>query len=141
MAGTLSMPERTDMQLQLFDPESDQCRAARAVLGCVGDKWSIIIIVLLGPGPKRFNAIKRTVGGISQRVLTLTLRELERNGLLTRTEFPSTPRGVQYELTDLGRSLRDTVEPLSTWARVNSKHIRSAQMDFERKQRDNGSAS
>jgi DNA-binding HxlR family transcriptional regulator len=68
---------------------SEDCRAVSSVLARVGDKWSVLIIVLLGNGPKRFNEIKRSVGGISQRMLTLTLRGLERDGLVKRTQFPT----------------------------------------------------
>jgi DNA-binding HxlR family transcriptional regulator len=82
---------------------SSDCRAVSGVLARVGDKWSVLIIVLLGDGAKRFNEIKRMVGGISQRMLTLTLRGLERDGILTRTIFPTNPPRVDYELTKLGR--------------------------------------
>ena len=76
----------------------------------VGDKWSVLIISPLGDGPKRFSEIQRTVGGISQRMLTLTLSGLERDGLVTRTVFPTIPPRVDYELTELGRSLWKPVE-------------------------------
>ncbi len=90
------------MTAQLPDRESEDCRAVSSVLARVGDKWSVLIIVLLGGGTKRFNEIKRMVGGISQRMLTLTLRGLERDGLVTRTVFPTIPPRVDYELTELG---------------------------------------
>ena len=76
----------------------------------------MLIIVTLGRGPLRFNEIKRMIGGISQRMLTLTLRGLERDGLVTRTQFPTIPPRVDYELTELGRSLWQVVEPLGVWA-------------------------
>src|ERR1700734_2358480 len=91
------------------------CRGVASVLARGGDKWSVFVIMLLGGGPRRFNEIKRMVGGISQRMLTLTLRGLERDGLVTRTVFPTIPPRVDYELTDLGRSLRCAVEPLGSW--------------------------
>ena len=81
------------------------CRGVASVLARVGDKWSVFVIMLLGDGPRRFNELKRMVGGISQRMLTLTLRGLERDGLVTRTVFPTIPPRVDYELTDLGRGL------------------------------------
>ena len=90
--------------------------AVASVLARVGDKWSVFIIMLLGDGPRRFNEIKRMVGGISQRMLTLTLRGLERDGLVTRTVFPTIPPRVDYELTDLGRGLWKPVEALGPWA-------------------------
>jgi DNA-binding HxlR family transcriptional regulator len=119
----------------LPDHASEDCRAASAVLARVGDKWSVLIIVLLGDGPKRFNQIKRMVGGISQRMLTLTLRRLERDGLVTRTYFPTIPPRVDYELTKLGRSLRDAVEPLGAWARGHVTHINSARAAFDDRRR------
>jgi DNA-binding HxlR family transcriptional regulator len=86
---------------------------------------------LLGDGPRRFNEIKRMVGGISQRMLTLTLRGLERDGLVTRTVFPTIPPRVDYELTDLGRSLRSPVEHLGAWAFDNLPRIMSAREKFD----------
>jgi DNA-binding HxlR family transcriptional regulator len=125
--------------IKLPDPTSEDCRATRSVLARVGDKWSVLIIVLLGDGPKRFNEIKRAVNSISQRMLTLTLRGLERDGLVTRTHFPTIPPRVDYELTRLGRSLWDAVEPLSAWAQAHVRHITRARAEFDK--RDNGSAS
>jgi DNA-binding HxlR family transcriptional regulator len=119
--------------VKLIDSESEDCRAARSILARIGDKWSILIIVLLGDGPRRFNAIKRTVGGISQRMLTLTLRGLERDGLVTRTQYPTIPPRVEYELTRLGRSLWEAVEPLSTWAEGHVKQVIRAQAEFDKK--------
>jgi DNA-binding HxlR family transcriptional regulator len=135
------IPEHTDVTGKLPDPESEDCRTVRSILARVGDKWSVLIIVLLGDGPKRFNEIRRMVGGISQRMLTLTLRGLERDGLVTRTQFPTIPPRVDYELTRLGRSLWDAVEPLSTWAQGHVKQVSRAQAEFEKKKRDNSSAS
>src|SRR5271167_3623231 len=85
--------------------EGADCRAVASVLARVGDKWSVFVIMMLGDGPKRFNELKRMIGGISQRMLTLTLRGLERDGLVTRTVFPTIPPRVDYELTELGRGL------------------------------------
>jgi DNA-binding HxlR family transcriptional regulator len=81
--------------IELPNRPSEDCRAVSSVLARVGDKWSVLIIVLLGDGPKRFNEIKRMVGGISQRMLTLTLRGLERDGLVKRTQFPTIPPRVE----------------------------------------------
>jgi DNA-binding HxlR family transcriptional regulator len=112
---------------------SEDCRAVSSVLARVGDKWSVLIIVLLGDGPKRFNEIKRMVGGISQRMLTLTLRGLERDGLVKRTQFATIPPRVDYELTQLGGSLWDAVEPLGAWAQGHVKHITRARAAFDEK--------
>lgn len=111
--------------------QSEDCRGVSAVLARVGDKWSVLIIMLLGDGPKRFNEIKRMVGGISQRMLTLTLRGLERDGLVTRTVFPTIPPRVDYELTDLGRSLWNPVEALGSWAREHLTEIDAAKRRFD----------
>jgi DNA-binding HxlR family transcriptional regulator len=122
-----------EVTVRTVDHTSSDCRAVSAVLARVGDKWSVLIIVLLGDGPKRFNGMKRMIGGISQRMLTLTLRGLERDGLVIRTIFPTIPPRVEYELTSLGRSLLAAVEPLSLWARSHVADIQNAQERFDRK--------
>src|SRR5580692_10729336 len=94
----------------------DRCLATREVLNRVGDKWSVLIVGMLGDGPRRFNDLRRSIEGISQRMLTLTLRGLERDGLVKRTLFPTIPPRVDYELTELGRSLWEAVKPLGAWA-------------------------
>ena len=116
-----------------LNPESADCRAVNTVLARVGDKWSVLIIVMLGDGTKRFNEIKRMVGGISQRMLTLTLRGLERDGLVTRTVFPTIPPRVDYELTDLGRGLWQPVEALGKWASDHQMQIEDARARFDRR--------
>ena len=114
-----------------LDHTSSDCRAVSSILARIGDKWSVLIVALLGDGPKRFNEIKRMVGGISQRMLTLTLRGLERDGLVTRTVFPTVPPRVDYELTPLGRSLWEPVAALGDWARVNQGEIAAARQRFD----------
>ena len=89
------------------------------VLSRVGDKWTVLVVSTLGDGAKRFNELRKALGSISQRMLTLTLRGLERDGLVTRTVFPTIPPRVDYELTRLGRSLLDPVSELGSWARKN----------------------
>jgi DNA-binding HxlR family transcriptional regulator len=111
--------------------EGSECRGVASVFARVGDKWSMFVIMLLGNGPRRFNEIKRMVGGISQRMLTLTLRGLERDGLVTRTVFPTIPPRVDYELTDLGRGLWKPVEALGAWARQHQPEIESARARFD----------
>ena len=107
------------------------CRAISEVLARVGDKWAVLVVNLMGSGPKRFSEIKREVGGISQRMLTLTLRALERDGLVTRTVTPSIPPRVDYELTDLGRSLLAPVQALGAWALSNREHMEQARRRFD----------
>ena len=111
--------------------ETAECQAVNSVLARVGDKWSVLIVSLLGDGPRRFSQIKRLVGGISQRMLTLTLRGLERDGLVTRTVFPTIPPRVDYELTDLGRSLSVPVGALGAWALQNQPKIAAAREAFD----------
>ena len=77
----------------------EECRAVSEVLARIGDKWTVLVVTVLGDGPKRFNELRRGLGSISQRMLTLTLRGLERDGLVTRTVFPTIPPRVDYELT------------------------------------------
>ncbi|WP_027583189.1 helix-turn-helix domain-containing protein [Bradyrhizobium sp. Ai1a-2] len=107
------------------------CRGVASVLARVGDKWSVLVIMLLGDGPRRFNELKRTIGGISQRMLTLTLRGLERDGLVTRTVFPTIPPRVDYELTDLGRGLARPVQALGQWAFEHLPEIERARGEFD----------
>ncbi len=121
------------MTVQLPDSASEDCQALGSILSRVGDKWTVLIVVLLGDGPKRFNEIKRMVGGISQRMLTFTLRGLERDGLVTRSVFPTTPPRVEYELTKLGSTLWKAVEPLGSWARTHVSEILKSREKFDRK--------
>ncbi len=129
------VPEHIEGTVRVRDHASEDCRAVNSVLARVGDKWSVLIIMLLGGGPKRFNEIKRMVDGISQRMLTLTLRGLERDGLVTRTVFPTIPPRVDYELTDLGRSLWTPVEALGLWAGQHLADIHAARRRFEERNR------
>lgn len=115
--GTLHVPE--------------ECRQVSEVLQRIGDKWTVLVVGELGGGPKRFNEIRRGLGSISQRMLTLTLRGLERDGLVTRSVFPSVPPRVDYELTRLGRSLLEPVNKLGLWARQNQPAIRQARERYD----------
>jgi DNA-binding HxlR family transcriptional regulator len=110
---------------------SNACRPVTDILNRVGDKWSVMIVMLLGPGPRRFSEIKRAINGISQRMLTLTLRGLERDGLVTRTVTPTVPPRVDYELTALGQSLRRPVDALGEWAFANRDEIEAARARFD----------
>lgn len=119
------------MSLSYNDVPHGDCLAAREVLSRVGDKWSVFVISLLGDGPKRFSEIKRTIEGISQRMLTLTLRGLERDGLVTRTVFATVPPRVDYELTPLGATLLPPVRALATWAQAHRYEIQQARDRFD----------
>ena len=113
----------------LHQPED--CRAVSEVLARVGDKWTVLVVGTLGDGPKRFNELRRALGSISQRMLTLTLRALERDGLVTRTLFPTIPPRVDYALTKLGHSLLEPVSSLGLWARQNRSAIHDARRRFD----------
>jgi DNA-binding HxlR family transcriptional regulator len=107
------------------------CRAVSDVLARVGDKWSVLVVTRLGGGPLRFNELRRSIGGISQRMLTLTLRGLERDGLVTRSVFPTIPPRVEYALTALGRDLLQPVAALGDWALRNQAKIARAREQFD----------
>ncbi|WP_224244862.1 winged helix-turn-helix transcriptional regulator [Hyalangium gracile] len=120
-------------------PEAE-CLAAREVLNRVGDKWSVFIVGSLGDGPLRFSDLRRSIEGISQRMLTLTLRGLERDGLVTRTVFPTVPPRVEYGLTELGRTLLEPVNALAAWAQNHREAIQAARERFDASGRKSGSA-
>ena len=105
------------------------------VLARVGDRWSVLVIVLLGSGTRRFNEIKRSIEGISQQMLTRTLRGLERDGVVKRTILPSSPPQVEYALTSLGGSLSKPVLALGKWACEHIEDVNEAQKLFDERQR------
>jgi DNA-binding HxlR family transcriptional regulator len=111
---------------------SGSCPAVREVLNRVGDKWSILVVTLLNDGPKRFSDLRRAIEGISQRMLTLTLKGLERDGLVTRTVFPTIPPRVVYALTRLGKTLLEPVTALAAWAAKNRFEIQAARERFDK---------
>ena len=107
------------------------CQVVSGILSRIGDKWSVLIVMLLADGPKRFNELKRMIGGVSQRMLSLTLRGLERDGLVTRTVIPTIPPRVDYELTPLGHSLRVPVQALGSWAFEHHSLIAEARQTYD----------
>ena len=118
-----------------FDAEicnRSNCAPIREILDRVGDKWSLYIIATLNDGPLRFSEIKRRVNGISQRMLTLTLRSLERDGLLTRTVHDAAPVRVDYQLTAVGSSLLQPIGELLTWALENRRRIEKSRATFDK---------
>ena len=115
------------------EPLSPSNCQARAVLDRVGDKWSLYVIHLLGGGTRRFRDLRRMIDGISQRMLTVTLRGLERDGLVTRTVHPTVPPRVEYTLTPMGHTLLDTVCTLVQWADDHVTDIESARADYDRR--------
>jgi DNA-binding HxlR family transcriptional regulator len=116
------------------------CRNVSPVLNRVGDKWSVLIVMILARSPRRFNELKREIDGISQRMLTLTLRGLERDGLVSRSVQPTVPPRVTYSLTELGESLVEPVEALGSWAIAHIRCIRAAQERFDRLQSESVAA-
>ncbi|MGM1060090.1 winged helix-turn-helix transcriptional regulator [Saccharothrix sp. Mg75] len=113
------------------EPRSgDECRT-RVVLDIVGDKWSLLVVRTLRHGPRRFTELKRDVDGISQRMLTVTLRSLERDGILTRTVHNVMPPHVSYELTPMGRTLREATAPLLEWSVAHLAHIDAARAAYD----------
>ena len=111
--------------------DHSNCLAMREILNRVGDKWSTLVIGTLGAGPMRFGELLRGIEGISQRMLTLTLRSLERDGLITRTVTPTIPPRVDYELTALGRTLLVPVMGLMDWARTHRDEMQAARAKFD----------
>ena len=104
----------------------------RAVHDRLGDKWSLLVIVELTHGPLRFRQLQRAVGGVSQRMLTLTVRRLERDGLVRRTVYPTVPAQVDYRLTEMGASLTHLLRTLADWSLAHRKDIAQAQTDYDR---------
>ena len=118
----------------LLELPSDELFGAcpvRDVLDRIGDKWSVLVISLLGDGPMRFMELKRSIGLVSQRMLTRTLRGLERNGLITRTVHPVVPPRVDYELTALGRGLQGVLTELTTWSFAHASDVASARREYD----------
>jgi DNA-binding HxlR family transcriptional regulator len=103
----------------------------REVLDRVGDKWSVQVIASLGAGPRRFSELRRSIEGVSQRMLTLTLRGLERDGLVRRTQYETIPPKVDYELTPLGLTLLEPIKALAMWAADNRTDIQQARERFD----------
>lgn len=117
---------------------SGPCRAwpeesgfIREVLDRIGDKWTVLVVSTLGGGPLRYSDLQASIPGISQRMLTVTLKALERDGLLTRTAYPEVPPRVEYELTELGRSLLDAVMALAGWAATHHPAVAASRREHE----------
>lgn len=138
-AGTTQVSAPQSLRAKVIRPISpvhseESCAPVRKILTRVGDKWSILTIMLLKERPFRFGELRRSIEGISQRMLTLTLRGLERDGLVSRTVFPTNPPQVEYALTDLGCSLCEPVYALGRWAYESLPDIDAARQDFDRQQ-------
>ena len=112
-------------------PASPVCRTISTLLSRIGDKWTVLVVQTLSGGPRRFNELRREIPSVSQRMLTLTLRNLERDGLVSRTVTPTIPPRVDYELTELGQSLQKPICGLATWAMDHVGEIHAAQARFD----------
>src|SRR5436309_3917359 len=116
---------------RMKDPTNPVCRTISTLLSRIGDKWTVLVVQTLGEGSKRFNELRREIPSVSQRMLTLTLRNLERDGLVNRTVTPSIPPRVDYALTELGQSLLKPLNALAEWAVANIETIHAAQSRFD----------
>lgn len=113
------------------DPASPVCRTISTLLSRIGDKWTVLVVQTLADGPRRFNELRREIPSVSQRMLTLTLRNLERDGLVSRTVTPIIPPRVDYELTGLGRSLQKPICGLVQWSTDHVGEIHEAQARYD----------
>ena len=129
-SAVFDSPEHSPWNARPGTRDAAKC-PVRDVLDRISDQWSLLVILQLHAGPTRFNALKRTIGDISQRMLAVTLRHLERDGLVSRKVFPTNPPQVEYTLTDLGRTLFERVGALSNWATENHTAIRRARKTFD----------
>ena len=126
-----SMSDNTNLLVAEIVPDDD-C-AVRDVLDRIGDKWSVLVVLCLSDGTHRFSALRRRITGISQRMLTETLRQLERDGLVLRTVYPDVPVRVEYQLTAMGQTLIEPIIALSTWAEKHRDAIRMARAMYNRR--------
>jgi len=110
---------------------AEECKPVADLLGRIGDKWTGIVLAALGTERVRFMELQRRVTGISQRMLTVTLRQLERDGLVHRTVHPTVPPRVEYQVSDLGQNLRNALEPVGQWAKSNLERIEEARRRFD----------
>jgi DNA-binding HxlR family transcriptional regulator len=125
----------THSSVRKIDSSHDDCQAIAETLDRIGDKWTVMVISVLEQGPLRYNEIRRAIVGISQRMLTLTLKGLERDGLVKRTMYPTIPPRVDYELTELGRKLMVPVRSLYDWAAKHRPAMLAARKRFDERER------
>lgn len=128
------------MNVTISSTSNSDCRRLSSVLGLIGDKWTVMIIGALIEQPRRFNELRRIVGGISQQMLTRTLKALERDGIVSRTVHPTVPPQVVYALTDLGLSLAVPIRALGDWARENLDRIEGSRARYDSSAERNASA-
>ncbi|MDQ3042698.1 MAG: helix-turn-helix transcriptional regulator [Acidobacteriota bacterium] len=134
----MNIAENRDWLIELLswtNEASENC-PMRQLLDRIGDTWTLLIVLNLGAGKQRFSELKRRVAGISQRMLTQTLRHLERDGMVTRTVFPTNPPSVEYELTALGFSMLDAMRALIEWTADNQNRIADARVIYDGRQKE-----
>ena len=131
MAGASTPTGHIDTVLDTgWDPFNRSC-PSRLLLDRIGDKWSVLVITILGEGPHRFSELRTRIDGISQKMLTQTLRALERDGMVSRTVYPEIPPRVEYELTSTGRSLTLPLRALTEWAVEHMPDVVRAQRRYD----------
>lgn len=132
ISAELHQPPRSDYETTCRSRDDEQARAVRDIIARIGDKWSLLIIATLEDGKLRFGELQRHIPGISQRMLTLTLRQLERDGLVTRTVHAEVPPRVEYALTSIGETLIQHAKGLARWAIDNHTQIEAARAHYDR---------
>ena len=131
---SIGLPEDSCYTIIMTKPlehHSDDCRPVAHILARVGDKWTILLLRALDDKPMRFKELHRALPGISQRMLTVTVRNLERDGLIIRTVFPTIPPRVDYELSERGQSLKGALQPIGQWVMENRTGIEQSQANFD----------
>jgi DNA-binding HxlR family transcriptional regulator len=128
------IPEHSQCKKSFSDLPPNVCQSVTEILVRIGDKWSILTIAVLARGRMRFSELKRSLGSISQKVLTSTLRGLERDGYVSRLVTPTIPPRVDYELTEMGRDVLDPVTALATWAVANRSRVEGSRAEFDQSQ-------
>jgi DNA-binding HxlR family transcriptional regulator len=126
--------EGTDREPGHHEETTSACQHISRMLARISDKWTMLVVRSLGPGPMRFNALRREIGEISQKMLASTLRDLEENGFVARTVTPTKPPQVEYALTDLGRDFLKPVRTLSNWVIAHSAQIDAARSAYQQRQ-------
>lgn len=128
---TMTAAQRRELERKAFDAYMAEC-PSRQVLDAISDKWVTLVLTALADGPQRYSQLSRRITGVSQKMLTQTLRTLERDGLLTRTITPSVPVRVDYELTPLGKTILPVVAAIKQWSEAHIGEIHAAQKSYDR---------
>ena len=121
------------MTAPMHHPLHEDCAKVSQILARIAEKWSMLVVMLLRDGPRRFNDIKRSTGGISQQMLTRTLRSLERDGIVTRTIFPTSPPRVEYRLTELGNAMSEPVLAFGRWVQEHLAEVDAARQQYDQR--------